>query len=90
MITAKDKAGQTVYITYVNDCGDNAGGFYCETYSDENRDHKIDDFCVHPGDFQPYFGSDFYDRLEEYIRDHYKDTVLDLNYNFDYTPDYED
>lgn len=82
MITTKDKAGQTVYITYINDCGENGFGFYCETYSDEDCEHKIDDFCVHPGDFQPYFGSDFYDRLEDYIAHYYDNEVLDLTWDF--------
>ena len=82
MIRTKDKAGQTVYITYVHDCGENEGGFYCEAYSDKNLGNKIDDFCVHPGEFQPYFGSDFYDRLEDYIANHYNDEVLDLSWKF--------
>ena len=82
MVRAKDKAGHKIYITYINDCEYNKGGFYCEVYSDRNCDHKIDDFCVHPGDFEPYFGDDFYERLEDYIRHHYDDMVLDLNYNF--------
>lgn len=82
MIVTTDKAGQTVFITCVHDCDENAGGFYCETYSDENCEHKIDDFCVHPGDFKPYFGSDFYDRLEDYIFHYYDNEVLDLDYDF--------
>lgn len=79
MIHAQDKEGKSVWITYVHD-GDN--GFYCETYADENLDVKIDDFCVHPGDFQPYFGFDFYDRLEEHIRHYYDNEVLDLSRAF--------
>lgn len=82
MITTRDKKGQTIYITYISDCDENAGGFYCEVYADENCDRKIDDFCIHAGDFQPYFGADFYDRLEDYIRHYYDDTELDLNYRF--------
>lgn len=82
MITTKDKLGQTIYITYIDDCGDNECGYYCETYSDEECEHKIDDFCVHAGEFQPYFGSDFYDRLEEYISHYYDDIELDLDYDF--------
>ena len=82
MITTKDKAGQTIYITYINHFGENEVGYYCETYSDENCDNKIDDFCVHPGDFQPWSGSDFYDRLEDYIAHHYDDETLDLNWKF--------
>ena len=87
MIETTDKAGQKVYVTYVNDCEDNAGGFYCETYSDENCDHKIDDFCVHLESLwnysEPYSERAILDRLKEYIRDYYKDEVLNLEFNFD-------
>ena len=78
MIHTKDKSGRDIWITYWQDCGENENGFYCETYADENLDVVIDYFCVHPGDFQPYFGEDFYDRLEEYIAHHYDDEVLDF------------
>ena len=41
MITTKDKAGQTVYITYIEDCGENEGGYYCEVYADEDLMYRI-------------------------------------------------
>lgn len=85
MITTKDKSGQTVYITYINDCGDNAGGFYCETYSDEDCGHKIDDFCIHPEDIPGLENMGWREQeaaIEGYIRNFYRDEVLDLDYNF--------
>ena len=78
MIETKDKAGQTIYITYINDCAENEGGFYCETYSDDNCDNKIDDFCVHPDDCD----CRNYDEVEDYIRHYYDNEVLDLNWIF--------
>ena len=85
MIQVKDKKGQTAYVSYIHDCGDNPDGFYCETYSDENGDHKVDDFVVRPTDIYD-FGSLEYPRiikeLEEIIRHHYDEEVLDLSYDF--------
>ena len=85
MIQVKDKAGQTVYVSYVHDCGDNPDGFYCETYSDENGDHKIDDFVVRPTDIYD-FADLTYPRiikeLEEIIRHYYDEEILDLTYDF--------
>jgi hypothetical protein len=85
MITTKDKAGQTVYITYTNDCGENEGGFYCETYSDENCDHKIDDFCIYPEDIPGVDQMSYDERcnaIDDYCRHYYDDEVLDLNWEF--------
>ena len=79
MVEATDKAGQKVYITYVSDCEYNAGGFYCETYSDPDYDHKIDDFCVHADDCD----CNNLSAVEEYIRHYYDNEELDLNFNFD-------
>lgn len=73
-----DKNGQMVYISYIPDCGENEGGLYCETWTDEYYNHKIDDFCIHKGD------CDFtQEGIEEYIKNYYKDEVLDLSFNFD-------
>lgn len=85
MITTKDKAGQTVYITYINDCGENGFGFYCETYSDEDCEHKIDDFCIHPEDIGDNEDMSYRDRMAavEYLCCHYYDNeVLDLDWEF--------
>lgn len=65
MITTKDKAGQTVYITYIEDCGENEGGYYCEVYADEDLMYDLDFFCVHPEDCDC---SDD-DAVEAYIRE---------------------
>ena len=85
MITTKDKAGQTVYITYIEDCGENEGGFYCETYSDEDCDCKIDDFCIYPEDIDDNEDMSYRDRINavEYLcRHYYDDEVLDLTWDF--------
>jgi hypothetical protein len=73
----KDKAGQMAYVTYVPDCGPNEGGLYCETYTDDRCEKKIDDFCIHKGDC--HFSQA---EIEEYIKNYYKDIILDLSYNF--------
>jgi hypothetical protein len=78
MIETKDKLGQAIYISYVDDCEENEGGFYCETYSDEWGDNKIDDFCIHTDDCD----CQNYDEVEEFIRHYYDDEELDLNWNF--------
>ena len=77
-MVATDKLGQKVYVTYIPDCGDNEGGFYCETYSDRNFDHKIDDFCIHEGDCELTE-----EGIKEYIKNYYKEEELDLDYDFD-------
>ena len=79
MVEAKDKAGQTIYINHTPDCEYNEGGYYCETYSDEDCDHKIDDFCIHTDD------CDCEDEgaVLEYMSHYYDDEVLDLNFDFD-------
>ena len=79
MVTAIDKAGHKVFVDYTPDCEYNEGGFYCETFADEDGADKIDDFCIHPED------CDCTDEeaVEEYIRNYYKDEVLDLEFSFD-------
>ena len=72
-----DKKGQKVYVTYIPDCDENEGGFYCETYTDDNCDNKIDDFCIHKGD------CDFTEKgIETYIKNYYLDEILDMDFVF--------
>ena len=78
MIETKDMAGQTIYITYIDDCEPNEGGYYCETYADEDLDQKIDDFCIHPEDCD----CDDDEAVEYYVRHYYDNDVLNLEYNF--------
>lgn len=40
------------YIHYVNDCGENTGGYYCMVYSDEFMENEIDTFCVYAEDLK--------------------------------------
>ena len=86
MVTTKDKAGQTVYITSTPDCEDNKDGFYCETYSDEECDHKIDDFCVHPEDIPRYKEMSLQEQeiaADEFMAHYYDNMILDLTSSFD-------
>lgn len=73
----KDKIGQRVYVTFTPDVEPNKGGLYCETFTDDRMEEKIDDFCIHSGDCEMTR-----EGIEGYIADYYKDTELDLNYNF--------
>ena len=34
------------YITECEDVGENAGGLFCQVYSDEGCDNEVDYFCV--------------------------------------------
>lgn len=74
----KDKANQSVYVTCVPDCGENEGGLYCEVYTDDRCEKKIDDFCIHIGDCEMT-----QEGIEEYIKNYYNDEILDLSFNFD-------
>ena len=85
MIKVKDKKGQTAYVSHVHDCEDNPDGLYCETYSDDDCGHKIDDFVIRPENIPGFYEMSREERQEainRYIANYYKDTVLDLNYNF--------
>ena len=83
MIKTHDKAGLQLHISYTEDCAENAGGFYCETYLDENGDRKIDDFCVHPEDCD----CSNHKAVENVIRHHYDDIEFkDLTRDFDNAP----
>ena len=78
MIKVKDKSGQEIYVKYTRDSGDN---FHCKTYSDEPGFNKIDDFVVKPTDIYDYYLLDYprqIQALEQYIRDYYSKTELDL------------
>lgn len=41
---------ENIWISMTPDCGENKGGYYCQTYSDEEMDNQIDDFCIHTDD----------------------------------------
>ena len=79
MIEVKDKAGQTVYVSYIPDVDPNEGGYYCETFRDEDEDEKIDDFVIHPEDLQDITNED---EVEGYIKNYYLDEILDLDFDF--------
>jgi hypothetical protein len=80
-----DMLQQVVYVTRTPDCEDNPDGYYCEVYSDEDCDHKIDDFVIRPEDIPGYLEMPWQERekaIDLYIDGYYKGTVLNLAYNF--------
>lgn len=77
MIDTKDKKGQWVYVTCNPDCEENEGGLYCEVYADEYMDRKIDDFCIHKGEYEMTAKG-----VEKFIKDYCKETEFDLNFKF--------
>jgi len=83
----KDKKGQRVYVTHIDDVEPNKGGYYCETYTNDDCGHKIDDFCIHIEDLPKGFEQMDYNGKERavkhYIKKYYKDTELNLKYRFD-------
>ncbi len=85
MIQVTDKKGQTVYVSYTHDCGDNPDGYYCEVYSDRSMGNKIDDLVVHPTDIYDFYQLEYprqIQALEKYIREYYADVALDLSFRF--------
>lgn len=85
MIQVKDKKGQTVYVSYHHDCGDNPDGFYCEVYSNPTLDNKIDDLVVRPTDIYDFYEVSYprqIQALEAYIREYYANIELDLSFKF--------
>lgn len=75
MVEATDKLGQTVYVSYIDDCCENEGGYWCQVYCDDFLDYEIDDFCIHPEDCDC---SDV-DAVEEYIRAYAAQWEYDLS-----------
>lgn len=45
----KTGKGTKVYLSFIPDCGSNAGGWYVEIYLNEYGD-RYDDLCIHPED----------------------------------------
>lgn len=50
MITVQTKNGFNLYITLTDDCGENAGGYYCEVYLDKDYIFEFDNFVIHNDD----------------------------------------
>ena len=71
-------------IDYVEDCGPNEGGYYCQVYR-ESDEKQIDDFCIHAeeiiGDADPEILIKQYidDMYDVYIRDGGIDPQCDLD-----------
>ena len=61
------KKGTRVWLSFIPDCGSNAGGWYVEIYLDEHLS-RYDDFCIHPEDCNC---TDFYEVelvAKEYVK----------------------
>ena len=79
MIKATDKIGQVVYVATNMDYEEEYRRcIYCETFSDEQMENKIDDLVVHSWNCNIFDN----EQVEEYIKNYYKGETLDLNYKF--------
>lgn len=85
MIEIKNKKGQTAYVSYALDSGENPDGFRCEVYSDATKGNKVDEMIVKPTDIYDFYQMDYPEQiraLEQYIREYYANEELDLSYRF--------
>ena len=57
-------------IDYCEDCGPNAGGYYCQVYR-ESDEAQIDDFCIHPDELTDRTDPD--DFIRSYIDSMYNE-----------------
>lgn len=57
-----------VWVSRTKDCGDNAGGYYCQVYEDENMENQIDDFCIHQEDCDCTNDAEVDRFIEEYVK----------------------
>ena len=55
-------------IDYVDDCGPNKGGYFCQVFR-ESDEKLIDDFCIHPDELVGI--TDPEDFIQNYIDDMY-------------------
>lgn len=52
------------YITCIEDCDENIGGYFCQVYKDKELDFEIDYFCIHKEDL---INKSIEDNIKEYI-----------------------
>lgn len=57
-----------VWISRCEDCDENEGGYYCQVYADEDMEHQIDDFCIHPDDCDCSNEDEVKKFIEEYAK----------------------
>ena len=67
MVEAFDRLGQVVYVSYVDDCCENKGGYWCQVYCNDFLDYEIDDFCIHPEDCDCSDGNAVAERIRQYV-----------------------
>lgn len=58
-------------IDYIDDCGENEGGYFCEVRQAEVLDDRIDFFCVHPDELRENPDIEFW--MRAYIDSAYAD-----------------
>lgn len=46
MVRVRTKNGVTLFISVIDDCGENRGGYYCQVYLDENDEFEYDNFVI--------------------------------------------
>ena len=51
-------------IDWTDDCGPNAGGYYCQVYR-QSDEAQIDDFCIHPDELTDEMSTE--DIIQSYI-----------------------
>lgn len=54
-----------LYVTFCDDVIPNAGGYFCQVYTDRDLDYEIDCFCIHPYEFNTYQEAE--ERAKEYL-----------------------
>ena len=62
-----------LYVSCTDDCGVNAGGYYCQVYTDDSMDEQIDDFCVHPEELAENPDIDYW--MLQYVKGRYSEYV---------------
>lgn len=60
-------------IDCIDDCNENAGGYFCEVHRADVLDDRIDYFCIHPEDLSENPDVEFW--MREYIDSAYSDYV---------------
>lgn len=64
------KKGSTVYVSYMEDCDENEGGYYCEVELDVGEEDDallvyMDNFVIHKEEIEGYEGVALWERLAE-------------------------
>ena len=61
------------YITYIDDCNENVGGYFCQVYTNNNLDYELDNFCIHKEDL---INSSVEENITKYIDNFEKELII--------------